>query len=101
MTAIIGNTASQLQLARRFFGVSVSATASRASASGTNPAASGGPSSSDPVVRSTLSAQGRLASLLVLPDDLAKSLAEDQKAAAESARGPRSGQEEHGQRSQG
>lgn len=83
MTAIIGNTASQLQLARPFLGVSVSATASRASASGTNPAASGGASSSDPVVRSTLSAQGRLASLLVLPDGLSKSLAEDQKAAAD------------------
>ena len=34
-------------------------------------------------MRSTLSAQGRLASLLVLPDDFAKSLAEDQKAAAD------------------
>jgi hypothetical protein len=74
MTAIIGNTASQFQVARLFFGVSAS---SRSSAT------TGGTSSSDPAVRSTLSAQARLASLLVLPDDVAKSLAEDQKSAAD------------------
>jgi hypothetical protein len=81
MTAIIGNTASQLQLARLFFGVSAS---SRPSASGTSPPATGrGSSGMDPAVRSTQSAQARLASLLVLPDDVAKSLAEDQKRAAD------------------
>jgi hypothetical protein len=80
MTATIGNTASQFQLARLFFGV---LPPSRSSASGTSAAATGGTSSSDPTVRSTLSAQARLASLLVLPDDVAKSLAEDQKTAAD------------------
>jgi hypothetical protein len=84
MTAIIGNTASLFQPARLFLGVPGSAASSRASAPGTSPATTGGASSSaDPAVRGTGFAQARLASLLVLPDDVAKSLAEDQKRAAD------------------
>jgi hypothetical protein len=84
MTAMIGNTASLFQPARLFFGVSASTTSSRASASGTNPTATGGTrSGDDPAVRVAGFAQARLASLLVLPGDVAKSLAEDQKKASD------------------
>jgi hypothetical protein len=92
MTAIIGNTASRLQLAQLFFGVSGSAASSTASASGTNPVATGVSSSVGPAVRVTLLSQARPVALLqtpsnslglALPDDLAKSLAKDQKAAAD------------------
>ena len=84
MTAIIGNTANLFQPARLFLGVSAPATSSQTSTPGASPATTGGASSSaDPAARGTGFAQARLASLLVLPDDVAKSLAEDQKRAAD------------------